>query len=50
MLDPLVSEHVRAHGGDPAQSQETIMPAQSLREDLIKLGDDVLSASLKVVS
>ncbi len=49
-LSTLVDLHVRRHGGDPHQSLAAVGPLGSLRDDLAKLPDAGLQASLVAAS
>ncbi len=46
LLEPLVNEHVRQHGDDPAQSLAAVGAATTTREALKSVGDDDLQFSL----
>jgi serine/threonine protein kinase len=46
MLEPLVDEHVRAHGGDPARSLAAISTVGSAFEPLQQVADTDVQASL----
>jgi serine/threonine-protein kinase len=51
LVDGLVIEHVRRHGGDPERSLAAISVGRSTRECLARIGNDELEASLaRVVS
>ncbi len=45
-LDLLVEQHLRMHGGDPAESLAAIPTDGSIRENLTRIGDDLVDASL----
>jgi WD40 repeat protein/tRNA A-37 threonylcarbamoyl transferase component Bud32 len=49
ILDPLVHEHLRAHGDDPQCSLAAIGSASSVRRDLARVGDADVLASLAAV-
>jgi WD40 repeat protein/serine/threonine protein kinase len=46
LLDALVGEHLKQHAGDPEQSLAAIRPASGLRDELRRLADPDLEASL----
>ncbi len=46
LIDALVAEHLRQHDGDPARSLATLSTLGSAREDLERIGDRQLVASL----
>ncbi len=46
LLEALVVEHVRAHGGDPARSLQALSSVGSMAEDLGKLADPDVRASI----
>jgi serine/threonine protein kinase/outer membrane protein assembly factor BamB len=46
LLDALVDQHVKQHGGDPQQSLQAISSAGSVRRDLERLPDPDLQASI----
>jgi len=50
LIVALVEEHVRQHGGDPHQSLAVVSSIGSLRDDLAKLSDTGLLASLPIVA
>src|SRR5437868_13304459 len=45
MLEPLIAEHVRAHGDDPGRSLAAVSSAESIRRDLGPLADADVQAS-----
>src|SRR5262245_44278061 len=49
LLDPLVQEHLRAHGGDPQHSLAALSSISSVRRDLEQVGDADVQASLAAV-
>jgi formylglycine-generating enzyme required for sulfatase activity/tRNA A-37 threonylcarbamoyl transferase component Bud32 len=46
LLDPLVEEHVRAHGGDALRSLAALSSLGSVREELSRIGDAGVQVSL----
>lgn len=50
MLAPLVNEHIRQHDGDAQRSLAALSSVASLHEDLAKVGDTDVQASLRVLS
>jgi tRNA A-37 threonylcarbamoyl transferase component Bud32 len=46
LLEGLVAEHLKAHGGDPQRSLAAVSPLSSVAHDLRSLGDGYLEASL----
>ena len=46
LLEALVEEHIRQHGGDPRQSLAALSSSGGVREPLAELGDPDLQASL----
>ncbi|HEV3025322.1 MAG TPA: serine/threonine-protein kinase, partial [Pirellulales bacterium] len=50
LLDTLVAEHLRKHGNDPEKSLAAIAPVGALRDDLQRLADPDVEASLVHVS
>ncbi len=46
ILEALVDEHVRAHGGDPARSLEAVGPHAGVIDDIAKLPDADVRASI----
>jgi tetratricopeptide (TPR) repeat protein len=46
LLEPLVEAHLRAHGGDPQRSLAALGSVRSVREDLSRLADAEVQASL----
>ena len=46
LLDALVDQHVKQHGGDPQQSLRAVSSASSMRRDLERLPDPELQASI----
>jgi non-specific serine/threonine protein kinase/serine/threonine-protein kinase len=46
LLEPLVEEHVQAHGGDPQRSMAALSSVSSLREELSRVPDGDVQASL----
>jgi serine/threonine protein kinase/tetratricopeptide (TPR) repeat protein len=49
LLDALVDEHVRQHGGEPEKSLAAVNSATGVRDKLADLDDDDLQASLRHV-
>jgi serine/threonine protein kinase/Flp pilus assembly protein TadD len=50
LLEPLVEQHLKEHGGDPQQSLVAISSVGSVRDDLQQIADPELCASLAHVS
>ncbi|MEQ8790886.1 MAG: protein kinase [Pirellulaceae bacterium] len=50
LIDALVEKHLEMHGGDPEKSLATVSSIGSVRDDLKKLDDDELNATLAHVS
>jgi formylglycine-generating enzyme required for sulfatase activity/tRNA A-37 threonylcarbamoyl transferase component Bud32 len=50
LLEPLVREHVRAHGDDAARSLAALSSAESIRRDLGRVADPDVQASLAAAS
>jgi serine/threonine protein kinase len=49
LLEPLVEEHVRAHGGDPQRSLAALSSVSSLREELSRVTDSEVQASVQAL-
>jgi hypothetical protein len=49
LLEALVRKHLHRHGGDPERSLAAVGPAPSVRQDLGRLADPDLQASLRHV-
>jgi hypothetical protein len=50
LLDALVREHLKQHGGDPQKSLTAVSSIGSARRDLAKIADPEIKASLPLVS
>ena len=50
LLDALVAEHLKQHGGDPEKSLAAVSSIDSVREELKRLGDRDIEASMAHVS
>jgi WD40 repeat protein/serine/threonine protein kinase len=46
LLDALVDEHIRAHGGDPHKSLAALSSVTSIRQDIAQIDDTDLQASI----
>ena len=50
LLEALVAKHLQKHGGDPARSLAAVDSVGSVREQLVRIADPDLQASLAVVA
>jgi len=50
LLEPLVARHVHKHGGDPAQSLQALSSVGSARDELQRVADPEVQASLATLS
>jgi serine/threonine protein kinase len=46
LLEPLVEAHVKAHGGDPRRSLTALGPVRTVREDLSRIADTDVQATI----